>query len=85
MLEAKRMKVPGSGRKPGSTNAITRELREQLTLHLANELEVITSRLDELPLVDRYKVCAMLFRLVLPTQTLENVSEPPVIVISHDL
>jgi hypothetical protein len=85
MTGTKRMKVPGSGRKPGSTNAITRELREQLTLHLANELEVITSRLDELPLVDRYKVCAMLFRLVLPTQTLDNISEPPVIVISHDL
>jgi hypothetical protein len=85
MTTTQRAKVPGSGRKPGSVNALTRELKEQLALHLANELNVITSRLDELPLVDRYKLCAMLFRLVLPTQTLDNVSEPPVIVISHDL
>ena len=74
------MKVPGSGRKTGSTNVINRQLREQLTLHLESELEVITSRLDELPLVDRYKVCAMLIKLVLPPQTIDISVDRPVIV-----
>lgn len=85
MTQAQRMKVPGSGRKPGSTNVITRELKEQLALHLANELEVITSRLDELSLVDRYKVCAMLFRLVLPTQTNDEPNDVPFIIIPKDI
>jgi hypothetical protein len=80
-----KMKVPGSGRKQGSQNILQRELREQLQLHLANELNAIQARIDELPLVDRYKVAAMLFKLSLPTQTNDEPSNAPVIVISKDL
>jgi hypothetical protein len=80
-----KMKVPGSGRKKGTPNVMTKELRNQLQLHLVNELEAIQGRLNELPLIDRYKVCAMLFRLVLPTQMNDEPSNAPVIVISKDL
>lgn len=79
------MKIPGSGRKPGTPNALTSELRNVLHDHLKNELKAITSRLDELPLVDRYKVCAMLFKLVLPPLQDELPGNAPIIVISHDL
>lgn len=81
----KGMKVPGSGRKQGTPNAMTNELREQLRLHLTNELEAIQGRINELPLVDRYKVVAMLFKLLLPTQMNDEPSNAPVIVISKDL
>ena len=80
-----KMKVPGSGRKQGTPNVITNELREQLRMHLVNELETIQGRLNELPLIDRYKVCAMLFKLVLPTQMNDEPNNAPVIVISKDL
>ncbi len=56
----KRQKIPGSGRKQGSQNILQRELREQLQLHLANELNAIQARINELPLVDRYKVAECL-------------------------
>lgn len=80
-----KMKVPGSGRKPGSENVIQRELREQLRLHLVNELQAIQGRINELPLVDRYKVAAMLFKLVVRPELNEEPSNAPVIVISSDL
>lgn len=84
-MNNKRMKVPGSGRKVGSTNLVNSQLREHLRLHLESELEVITSRLDELPLVDRYKVCAMLFKLVLPPQTFDVSTDRPIIIIPPNL
>ena len=80
----KRMKVEGSGRKQGAQNVLHRELREQLHLHLVNELSAIQARVDELPLVDRYKVAAMLFKLLLPTQ-MQEYSPPPVIHVHRDL
>lgn len=80
-----RMKIPGSGRKVGTPNALTNDLRNLLRNHLENELEAIRSRLDELPLVDRYKVCAMLFKLVLPPQTNDETGNAPIIIISNDL
>ena len=79
------MKIPGSGRKQGSQNVLQRELREQLRLHLVNELEAIQGRINELPLLDRYKVAAMLFKLLLPSQTNDEPNNTPVIVISKDL
>ncbi len=81
----KRQKIPGSGRKQGSQNVLQRELREQLQLHLANELNAIQARINELPLVDRYKVAAMLFKLSLPTQTNDEPSTQPIIYIHKDL
>ena len=41
----KRNKVPGSGRKVGTPNVMTNELREQLRMHLVNELDAIQGRL----------------------------------------
>ena len=82
---AKGMKIPGSGRKVGTPNVMTNELREQLRLHLVNELNAIQGRLNELPLVDRYKVAAMLFKLLLHPQTNDEPSNAPVIIISKDL
>jgi hypothetical protein len=81
----KRQKIIGSGRKQGSQNILQRELREQLQLHLANELNAIQARINELPLVDRYKVAAMLFKLLLPPQTNDDTSNAPVIIVSKDL
>ena len=80
-----RMKVPGSGRKVGTPNALTNDLRNVLRNHLENELEAIRGRIDELPLLDRYKVASMLFKLLLPPQTNEEPGNAPIIVISHDL
>jgi hypothetical protein len=77
----KRTKIIGSGRKIGSENIIQRELREQLRLHLVNELNAIQSRIDELPLSDRYKVAAMLFKLVVSPQSNEMQSESPIILV----
>jgi hypothetical protein len=77
----KRTKVKGSGRKIGSENIIQRELREQLRLHLVNELNAIQGRIDELPLSDRYKVAAMLFKLVISPQSNEMQSESPIILV----
>ena len=82
---AKGMKIPGSGRKFGTPNVMTNELREQLRLHLVNELDAIQGRMNELPLVDRYKVAAMLFKLLLPPQMNDEPSNVPVIIISKDL
>ncbi len=81
----KRTKVKGSGRKIGSENIIQRELREQLRLHLANELNAIQGRIDELPLSDRYKVAAMLFRLVISPQTNEPMNEPTIILVPSNV
>lgn len=81
----KRTKVKGSGRKIGSENVIHRELREQLRLHLANELNAIQGRIDELPLSDRYKVAAMLFRLVISPQTNEPMNEPTIILVPSNV
>jgi hypothetical protein len=80
-----KMKVPGSGRKQGSQNVLQRELREQLQLHLANELNAIQARINELPLVDRYKVAAMLFKLSLPSQMSDEPTSQPIIYIHKDL
>lgn len=80
----KRAKIQGSGRKQGSQNILQRELREHLTLHLVNELNAIQARLDELPLVDRYKVAAMLFKLVVAPES-QTYAPPPVINVYHDL
>jgi hypothetical protein len=77
----KRTKIIGSGRKIGSENIIQRELREQLRLHLVNELNAIQGRIDELPLSDRYKVAAMLFKLVVSPQSNEMQSESPIILV----
>ena len=64
---------------------MTNELREQLRMHLTNELEAIQGRVNELSLLDRYKVAAMLFKLLLPPQTNDEPSNAPVIIISKDL
>ena len=81
----KRNKIPGSGRKVGTPNVITNELREQLRLHLVNELDAIQERMDEIDLIDRYKVAVMLFKLLLPTQTNDEPSNAPIIVISKNI
>lgn len=80
----KRAKIQGSGRKQGSQNILQRELREHLTLHLVHELNAIQARLDELPLLDRYKVAAMLFKLVVASGS-QTYVPPPVIHVYHDL
>jgi hypothetical protein len=80
----KRSKVEGSGRKQGSQNILQRELREHLRLHLVDELTAIQARVDELPLVDRYKVAAMLFKLVVAPES-QSYAPPPVIHVYHDL
>jgi hypothetical protein len=81
----KRNKIPGSGRKVGTPNVITNELREQLRMHLVNELDAIQGRMDEIDLIDRYRVAAMLFKLLLPTQTNEEPSNAPIIMISKNI
>jgi hypothetical protein len=81
----KRNKIPGSGRKVGTPNVITNELREQLRLHLVNELDAIQGRMDEIDLIDRYKVAVMLFKLLLPTQTNDEPSNAPIIMISKNI
>jgi len=81
----KRNKIPGSGRKVGTPNVMTNELREQLRLHLVNELDAIQERMDEIDLIDRYKVAVMLFKLLLPTQTNDEPSNAPIIVISKNI
>lgn len=81
----KRNKIPGSGRKVGTPNVITNELREQLRLHLVNELDAIQGRMDEIDLIDRYKVAVTLFKLLLPTQTNDEPSNAPIIVISKNI
>ena len=80
----KRNKVIGSGRKVGSQNVIQRELREQLRLFLTDELHAIQARVDELPLLDRYKVASMLFKLVISPDS-HTLAPPPVINVYHDL
>lgn len=80
----KRNKVIGSGRKVGSQNVLQKELREQLRLFLADELHAIQARVDELPLLDRYKVASMLFKLVIPPETQEY-APPPIIHVHRDL
>jgi hypothetical protein len=81
----KRNKVPGSGRKVGTPNVMTNELREQLRMHLVNELDAIQGRMDEIDLIDRYRVAAMLFKLLLPTQTNEEPTNAPIIMISNKI
>lgn len=81
----KRNKVPGSGRKVGTPNVMTNELREQLRMHLVNELDAIQGRMDEIDLLDRYRVAAMLFKLLLPTQTNEEPTNAPIIMISNKI
>jgi hypothetical protein len=81
----KRNKTPGSGRKVGTPNVMTNELREQLRLHLVNELDAIQGRMDEIDLIDRYKVAVMLFKLLLPTQTNDEPSNAPIIMISKNI
>ncbi len=80
----KRQKIAGSGRREGSQNVLQKQLRDQLRLFLANELDAIQARVDELPLVDRYKVAAMLFKLVIPPETQEY-APPPIIHVHRDL
>jgi hypothetical protein len=84
-MQMKRNKIPGSGRKVGTPNVMTNELREQLRLHLVNELDAIQERMDEIDLIDRYKVAVMLFKLLLPTQTNDEPSNAPIIVISKNI
>ena len=81
----KRNKIPGSGRKVGTPNVMTNELREQLRMHLVNELDAIQGRMDEIDLIDRYKVAVMLFKLLLPTQTNDEPSNAPIIMISKNI
>jgi len=81
----KRNKIPGSGRKVGTPNVMTNELREQLRMHLVNELDAIQGRMDEIDLIDRYRVAAMLFKLLLPTQTNEEPTNAPIIMISNKI
>lgn len=81
----KRNKVPGSGRKVGTSNVMTNELREQLRMHLVKELDAIQGRMDEIELIDRYRVAAMLFKLLLPTQTNDEPTNVPIIVISEKI
>ena len=81
----KREKIPGSGRKIGTPNVMTNELREQLRMHLVNELDAIQGRMDEIDLIDRYRVAAMLFKLLLPTQTNDEPTNAPIIMISEKI
>lgn len=81
----KRDKIKGSGRKIGSENIIHRELREQLRLHLVNELNAIQSRINELPLNERYKVAAMLFKLVVAPESNQNINEPTIILVPENV
>jgi hypothetical protein len=64
---------------------MTNELREQLRMHLVNELDAIQGRMDEIDLIDRYRVAAMLFKLLLPTQANDEPSNAPIIVISKNI
>jgi DNA-binding transcriptional regulator/RsmH inhibitor MraZ len=81
----KRNKIAGSGRKVGSQNVIQREVRECLRLHLLNELDAIQERINELTIAERYKVAAMLFRLIVAPANESNDTPPPVIVIPQNL
>lgn len=84
-IEMKRDKIKGSGRKIGSENIIQRELREQLRLHLVNELNAIQSRINELPLSERYKVAAMLFKLVVAPGSSQSMNEPTIIIVPENI
>lgn len=79
------MKIQGSGRKVGTPNVMTNELRSLLLLHMTNELMAIQARVDELPLLDRYKVASMLFKLLLPIQINSEASAQPIIYVHPDL
>ena len=83
-MKQTRMKVEGSGRKVGTPNVMTNELRNLLLLHMTNELDAIQARVDEIPLLDRYKVASMLFKLLIPPQT-QEFSPPPIIHVHRDL
>jgi len=84
-MKQTRMKVEGSGRKVGTPNAMTNELRNLLLLHMTNEIMAIQDRMDELPLLDRYKVASMLFKLLLPIQINSEASTQPIIHVHPDL
>ena len=74
------------GRVKGSTNLITRELKHQLVLHASNELNVVLSRLNELPLAERYKMLVALMRILIPRDKPEGeYIEPPIIQIHGNL
>lgn len=79
------MKISGSGRKVGTPNVMTNELRNLLLLHVTNELMAIQARVDELPLLDRYKVASMLFKLLLPIQINSEATSQPIIYVHPDL
>jgi hypothetical protein len=64
---------------------MTNELRNLLLLHMTNELMAIQARVDELPLLDRYKVASMLFKLLLPIQINSEASAQPIIYVHPDL
>lgn len=72
------------GRMKGSTNVITRELKQQLVLHASNELQVVLSRCNELELIDRYKLLLAMMRLIVPKNEFD-LTEPPIIHIHSNL
>jgi len=57
-----------SGRKKGSKNLVSKELRKCAALLLENELEVFKKKLPRLNDSDYLKAIAMLFKHVLPAQ-----------------
>ena len=57
-----------SGRKKGSKNLVSKEIRKCAALLLENELEVFKKKLPRLNDSDYLKAIAMLFKHVLPAQ-----------------
>ena len=57
-----------SGRKKGSKNLVSKEIRKCAALLLENELEVFKDKLPTLNDSDYLKAIAMLFKHVLPSQ-----------------
>jgi hypothetical protein len=72
------MRQKTGGRKEGTPNKVTRELRETLKVTLANELEQIPELLNELSTEKRLDYLMKLLPYVLPkVQTIEmNKGEP---------
>ena len=67
-----RIKTKGSGRKAGTPNRLTHEIRGAVTQALAGELETLPETLAELPPPQRVEAILKLLKYVLPQ--IESVS-----------
>ena len=63
---ANRTKTEGSGRKKGTPNKLTHEIRESIRQALGGELDKLPETLDALPPVQRVDVVLKLLKYVLP-------------------